>query len=91
MRSLTGIILIVIFIVAAVQLFHLFIQNRNLKSDLSEIDRNLTAVSGENLDLGADLEYLANSDNLAKELRGKLNYKIPGEKLIILVPPPVSD
>ena len=87
MKSLTGIILIIIFIAAAVQLSHLYLQNQNLKKDLSEIGNNLAALFKENSDLGADLEYLANPDNLTKELRGRLNYKIPGEKLIILVPP----
>ena len=58
-----------------------------MKKDLSGIGNNLAALFKENSDLGADLEYLANPDNLTKELRGRLNYKIPGEKLIILVPP----
>jgi cell division protein FtsB len=86
-KSLTGVILIIVFIAAAVQLFHLYVQNRNLKMDLSEINRDLTAISKENVNWQSDLEYLENPSNLAKELRSKLNYKVPGEKLIIIVPP----
>ena len=41
----------------------------------------------ENFELQADLEYYARPENLEKELRSRFNYKKPGEKLIIIVPP----
>lgn len=37
--------------------------------------------------LQSDYEFLQNPDNLEKELRARFNYKVPGEKLIIIVPP----
>ncbi|MDO8303715.1 MAG: hypothetical protein Q7T18_10780, partial [Sedimentisphaerales bacterium] len=36
--------------------------------------------------LKADLLYFANPANLGKELRDRLHYQAPGEKVIILVP-----
>lgn len=86
-KSFAGIILIIIFVAVVVQLSHLYVQNQNLKKELSEVSQNLTAIASENVNWQSDLEYLSNPSNLAKELRSKLNYKVPGEKLIIIVPP----
>ena len=91
MKSAVTIILSVVLLAVAIQLFRLYGQNLSLESDLSKINTELTGVSKENTVLEADLSYLAEAGNLAKELREKLNYKAPGEKLIIIVPPKTSD
>lgn len=69
------------------QLYQLFLQNRELEDTLSKIDTRVDNFNRESLQFQADLEYFANPVNLEKELRGRFNYKKPGEKLIIVVPP----
>lgn len=87
MRPVVTVILIIVILAVGVQLYRLFRQSLDLKSELSEVNVELEKVLEENIVLQADLEYFADYDNLAKELRGKMNYKSPGEKLIIIVPP----
>lgn len=86
MRPVIGIIILIIFLTVGFQLFNLFQQNRNLKNSLSDLNKEIGGVFKENGVLKADLEYFANQDNLIKELKGKLNFKAPGEKVIIIVP-----
>ena len=38
--------------------------------------------------LERDFEFYLNPANLEKELRARFNYRLPGEKLIIIVPAP---
>jgi len=38
--------------------------------------------------LKRDFEFYLNPANLEKELRARFNYRLPGEKLIIIVPAP---
>ena len=40
--------------------------------------------------LTADYNFYLNPANLEKELRARFNYRLPGEKLIIIVPPRTS-
>ncbi len=87
MRSWVNLVLFSILVALAVQLLHLYQQNHNLKEEFSKIDAELNSLSKENSILQADLDYFSNHDNLAKELRARLNYKSPGEKLFIIVPP----
>jgi len=86
MKPVIGIIILIVFLAVGFQLFNLFQQNRNLKSSLTDLNKEIGGVSKENGVLKADLEYFANQDNLIKELKGKLNFKAPGEKVIIIVP-----
>ena len=38
----------------------------------------------------SDLNYYLNPENLEKELRARFNYRLPGEKMIVIVPPTSS-
>ncbi len=86
MKPVITVILIIVLLAVGWQLCRLFRQNLALKSEASATDAELTNILAENANLRADLEYFADYDNLAKELRGKMNYRNPGEKLIIIVP-----
>ncbi len=87
MKLVIGTAVLIILLVVGFQLFNLLKQNFHLKSDLSDLNREAGSFSKENETLKADLEYLANPANLIKELKSKLNFKAPGEKMIIIVPP----
>lgn len=87
MKRVITIILIVVVAALFWQLFQLVLNYRKL-SGLSEYSKSkLSALEIDSRNLKADLEYLADPANLEKELRSRFNYKNPGEKLIIIVPP----
>jgi cell division protein FtsB len=87
MRKVSIIALLVVLIALLWQLYQLYLQNKELNESFSVIDNKFESLWEENSLLRADLEYFANPENLEKELRGRFNYKKPGEKLIIIVPP----
>lgn len=81
--------ILLVLVVSALgwQLYQLYGQSRELSAALGEIRGKAEEFQEENSRFNADLEYFANPENLEKELRSRFNYKKPGEKLIILVPP----
>ncbi len=87
MKPVITAILIIVLLAVGWQLCRLFMQSLALHNEASETSAELANILAENATLQADLEYFSDYDNLAKELRGKMNYKSPGEKLIIIVPP----
>lgn len=87
MKRILTVVLAAILIALLWQLYQLYLQNRRLKDEFATIDSKLRLLAKENSELQSDLEYFSESDNLAKELRSRFNYKQPGEKLIIVVPP----
>ena len=86
-KRILTIILLLVVLALMWQLYQLFLQNRKLGETLSSIEDRVNNFSKENLQFQADLEYFLNPENLEKELRSRFNYKKPGEKLIIVVPP----
>lgn len=74
-------------VVIAYELIQLFIVNKKLNLDFSVSSKKLDSLKTDNVILRADLEYFKNPENFEKELRSRLNYKKPGEKMIIVVPP----
>ncbi len=56
-----------------------------IKEALS-IQQELQKASADLGGLQSDYDFLQNPGNLEKELRARFNYKIPGEKMIIVVP-----
>ncbi len=87
MKRILTAILILAVVALLWQLFQLYMQNSGLKSSLGVIEDKLNNLTEENGKCQADLEYFASPENLEKELRSKFNYKKPGEKIIIVVPP----
>jgi len=87
MKRVLAIILIVISLALLWQFYQLYLQNRILSDSLSVTKEKVDNFQEENLKFQADLEYFTEPENLEKELRSRFNYKKPGEKLIIIVPP----
>ncbi|OGY64391.1 MAG: hypothetical protein A3I89_00415 [Candidatus Harrisonbacteria bacterium RIFCSPLOWO2_02_FULL_41_11] len=87
MKRVLTIILFLILATLSAQFYKLYIINRKLSGELFSAKEKVSGFLEENKKLQADLEYFAVPENLEKELRGQFNYKKPGEKLIIAVPP----
>ncbi len=84
-------IITIILLFAAVAFFvtEIFLtlrESKVLASKDSEISKQLESLSAEKSKISQDLNYYANPLNLEKLLREKFNYKLPGEKMIIVVP-----
>lgn len=73
-------ILILAFL--SVQLFNFFKSNSELSHKLGTASFEAKRMAADNDRVKADLDYYSHSENLAKELKAKFDYKIPGEKLI---------
>lgn len=86
-RKIAGILFCVVSAVLFWQIFQLYLENRQTEGKLSSLESKTGILNAENQNLQADLEYLANPQNLEKEIRERYNYKRPGEKVIIVVPP----
>lgn len=87
MKKAVGATLILVSAVLIYQFYQLFSYNVELEAIFAKLNQKFNSFKEENLKLQADLEYFQEPENLAKELRSRLNYKKPGEKLIIVVPP----
>lgn len=86
MRIVIIIIFSVILIAVSVQIYFIFTERNQLKTELDEINKRLEALLVENAELESEIEYFSHPENLEKELRVKFNYKKPDEKMMIIVP-----
>ena len=57
-----------------------------IRGELDEVKTQFNELQANNEQLKMDMEYLSDPHNLEKELRARLNYRSPEEKLIIVVP-----
>ena len=64
------------------QLVRLYSRNSELDAKANLLGNEIQSLDQENKDMEADTQYLAEPENLAKELKAKFDYKRPGEKLI---------
>lgn len=80
-------VLIILLAIVGVQVYRLNNQRIKLESELARTTPRIESLEQENEKLVKDLEYFANPENLLKELKSKFNYKLPDEKMIIVVPP----
>ena len=68
------------------EVYIFFGRKTELNVQVADINSEMAKLYGENSKLEADIEYYKSEDNLEKEARAELNYKAPGERLIIVVP-----
>ena len=76
----------VIFAATAVQLKGLYYHDATLRAERDRVVKKVDGLLNENIDLEADIRYLADSQNLVKAARRELNYGAPGERLIVVIP-----
>jgi cell division protein FtsB len=76
----------IVIIFLGVTVYDFWSEERNLASQLADIQARFTKSQAENATLQSDLVYLANPANLEKELRSRFNYRTPGETMVVIVP-----
>jgi len=79
--------LFLLLIFLGVRLYGLISQEGQLSANLADIQLRLAKAKADESDLQSEAQYLADPVNLEKELRGRFNYKNPGETVVIIVPP----
>lgn len=83
------IILTIIFIFLCFLIYQIYIYYNKIqdkKAQYQEIKSKLEESQKKYEKLKNDLNYYLNTENLIKETKKRFNYKLPAEKLIILVP-----
>ena len=86
MKRLVYIIFGLILLGLLVQVYKMGSEGWTLRKEAKEVDKELTLVETDNSDLKEKIAYYSNPRNLEKELRARFNYRLPNEKLIIVVP-----
>ncbi len=85
-RIITVILLLSAIIFFGAEIFLTLRESKVLAAKNGELTQRLEALSIEKNKITQDMDYYSNPLNLAKLLREKFNYKLPGEKMIIVVP-----
>jgi hypothetical protein len=67
-------------------LWYFYKRGETARADLGSQEEKLQAVQREHEALSRDADYYGNTANIEKELRGKFNYKSPGETMMVIVP-----
>ena len=80
-------VLLTIFIASmGYQVYEFYIQKKDIEKQYLELQAKAKAVETDNQKIGKDIEYYSNEANLEKQARSDLNYRLPDEKMIIVVP-----
>lgn len=66
--------------------YQLIKNTRDIKEKTFVLSEKAAILEKENGELNEQLKYLANPENLLKEVKSRFNYRREGEKLIIIVP-----
>lgn len=86
MRKAIISILVVLLLALLTQIYFTFKERNQLKTKLQTLTAKAQMLNKENGEIKSEIEYFKRPENLEKELRSKLNYKKPGEKMIIITP-----
>ncbi len=86
MRIVLTVILVLLLLFLASQLWYFYKRGETARVELEAQQEKLEAVRREHETLSRDAEYYGNTANIEKELRGKFNYKAPGETMMVVVP-----
>ena len=86
MRLAIIIILVVFICLTAYQDVRFYNEWRDVRLKYVSMQSKLQTLKKENAKIEEDLYYYQNPENLEKEIRAALNYKKPGEKVIVVVP-----
>jgi cell division protein FtsB len=78
--------LAIALIFLGVKIYSFWRQESNLNAELRDAGTRFMKTQTEGAALTQDVQYLANPENLEKELRSRFNYKKPGETMVVLVP-----
>ncbi len=68
------------------QAYRVVEEYRTAKARFDKVYASVRVVDEENAELRDEVRYLEDPENAVKELRTRFNYRLPGEKLIIVAP-----
>jgi len=83
--ALTIIIIFICFILYEAYIYYTKLKSK--KAEYENLNKKLNAVKKNYEELQSKLNFYAHTANLLKEVRTKFNFKLPGENLLIIVPP----
>ena len=86
MKIAAIVVLSMLLIFLGVHLYGFIVQEHQLSAELADVKTRLATSQADEVSLQEEDQYLANPENLEKEIRARFNYKNPGEKMIIIVP-----
>jgi len=86
MKFVAILILSGLLLFMAFQIYIFWGKERQARADYLDIKAKLDQAQLDQTKFGEELNYYLNPANLEKELRARFNYKLPGEKMIIIVP-----
>ncbi len=86
MRFFFCLFLIAVLVIAGLEVFDLFDQQKALEKEIIKFETQANILDAQNGRLLEDIEYFSREENLLKEFKSKFNYRAPDEKLIILIP-----
>lgn len=79
------VLLAALLFILGVQIYTFVLQTNRTEKDVAELQNKLHQAKEDQNKFTADMNYYLNPENLKKELKGRFNYKDPGEKMLILV------
>lgn len=86
-RQIATLAVIGLFIIGLSNRLYTLSKERNTAlRDLHAIQEKAAVVEADRLRIDGQADFLSNPDNLEKELRSRMNYRAPDEKVIIIVP-----
>ena len=86
MKKVIAVILAVVIIYLAVQIYLIVKERNQIKERLANMGGSLESLAKENNKIQSEIDYFSRWENLEKELRAQFNYKKPGEKMMIITP-----
>lgn len=92
MQKVLGIIfvlaLLALIVFLGLKILELSRTEDEARENVSELAKRVQTASLEAAQIQANLEYFRRQENLEKEMRSRFNFRLPDEKLMILVPGP---
>ena len=76
----------IVLVALVLQIYRISEGRRVLVNEMATVSDELELISADNTKLNEQIKYFSDPRNLEKELRSRFNYRLPYEKLIIVVP-----
>lgn len=86
MKKVIYTVFVILLGVILYQIYTIDIDRRNLKREMATVVDEIELVESDSNKLNEKIEYFSDPRNLEKELRARFNYRLPFEKLIIVIP-----
>ena len=85
-KKVIYLVFILFFVAIAFKTYSLDVVRRDLKREMATVVQEVELVEDDNSRLNEQIDYFSEPRNLEKELRARFNYRLPFEKLIIVIP-----